>query len=273
MAVPTTKATLKSYCLRALGFGVIDVNVSDDQADDRLDEALQYFAQYHYDGIERMYLKHLITSDEVTRARSDASTTAPDTVDSSITATWKEGKNFIPIPSAVVSVVQVFPFTDTGAGSNMFDIRYQLRLNDLFDFSSTSVIQYQMTMNNIDLLEHILVGETPIRFNQHQNRLYIDMDWENDVTADADYLIIECYRKLDPTTYTDIYDDIYLKRYATALLKKQWGANLSKFNGVTMLGGVTMNGEQIYTQALEEQQRLEEEIQLAFELPINYMIG
>jgi len=273
MAIPTTKATFKSYCLRALGYGVIDINVSDDQVDDRLDEALQYFAQYHYDGIEKMYLKHLITSDEVTRARSDASTTATDTADSSITATWKEGKNFIPIPSAVVSVVQVFPFTDTGGGSNMFDIRYQLRLNDLFDLSSTSVIQYQMTMDNIDLLQHILVGETPIRFNQHQNRLYIDMDWENDVTADVDYLIIECYRKLDPTTYIDIYDDIYLKRYATALIKKQWGANLSKFGGVTMLGGITMNGETLYTQALEEQNKLEEQIQLAFELPINYMIG
>jgi len=273
MATPSTKATLKSYCLRALGYGVIDINVSDDQADDRLDEALQYFAQYHYDGIEKMYLKHLITSDEVTRARADAETTATDTADSSITATWKEGKNFIPIPSAVVSVVQVFPFTDTGAGSNMFDIRYQLRLNDLFDFSSTSVIQYQMTMDNIDLLEHILVGETPIRFNQHQNRLYIDMDWENDVTADVDYIIIECYRKLDPTTYTDVYDDIYLKRYATTLIKKQWGANLSKFKGVTMLGGVEMDGETLYTQALEEQNKLEEEIQLAFELPINYMVG
>ena len=257
MATPSTKATLKSYCLRALGYGVIDINVSDDQADDRLDEALQYFAQYHYDGIEKMYLKHLITSDEVTRARSDASTTATDTADNSITATWKEGKNFIPIPSSVVSVVQVFPFTDTGGGGNMFDIRYQLRLNDLFDFSSTSVIQYEMTMQNLDFLEHILVGETPIRFNQHQNRLYIDMDWANDVTADVDYMIIECYRKLDPTTYTDVYDDIYLKRYATTLLKKQWGANRSKFNGVTMLGGVTMNGETLYTQALEEQNKLE----------------
>ena len=273
MATPSTKATLKSYCLRALGFGVIDINVSDDQADDRLDEALQYFAQYHYDGIEKMYLKHLITSDDVTRARSDASTTATDTVDSSITATWKEGKNFIPIPNSVVAVVRVFPFTDTGGGSNMFDIRYQLRLNDLFDFSSTSVIQYEMTMQNLDFLEHILVGETPIRFNQHQNRLYVDMDWENDITADVDYLVIECYRKLDPTTYTDVYDDIYLKRYATALIKKQWGANLSKFKGVTMLGGVEMDGETLFTQALEEQQKLEEEIQLAFELPINYMVG
>ena len=273
MATPSTKATLKTYCLRALGFGVIDINVSDDQVDDRLDEALQYFAQYHYDGIERMYLKHLITSDDVTRARSDASTTATDTIDSSITATWKEGKNWIPVPNSVVSVVKVFPFTDTGGGSNMFDIRYQLRLNDLFDFSSTSVIQYELTMQNIDLLEHILVGETPIRFNQHQNRLYIDMDWENDVTADVDYVIIECYRKLDPTSYTDISDDIYLKRYATALIKRQWGSNLSKFAGVTMLGGVTMNGETIFTQAQEELEKLEEQIQLAFELPINYMIG
>ena len=129
MAVPSTKATLKSYCLRALGYGVIDINVSDDQTDDRLDEALQYFAQYHYDGIEKMYLKHLITTAEVTRARSDTSTTGTDTVDTDITATWKEGNNFLPIPSAVVSVVRVFPFTDTGGGSSMFDIRYQLRLN------------------------------------------------------------------------------------------------------------------------------------------------
>ena len=204
MAVPTSKSTFKSYCLRALGDGVIDINVSDDQADDRIDEALQYFAQYHYDGIEKMYLKHLITSDEVTRARSDDSSTATDPVDSTITATWKEGKNWIPLPNAVVSVLRVFPFTDTGGGSNMFDVKYQLRLNDLYDLSSTSVIQYQMAMDNLDLIEHILVGETPIRFNQHQNRLYVDMDWENDVTADQDYMIIECYRKLDPTTYTDV---------------------------------------------------------------------
>ena len=274
MAIPTSKTTFKSYCLRALGDGVIDINISDDQADDRIDDALQYFAQYHYDGIDKVYLKHLVTSAEVTRARSDTSTTGTDTSDNTITATWKEGKNFIPLPSAVLSVIQVWPLSDTGSGSsNMFDIRYQLRLNDLFDLSSTSVMHYQMTMDNLDLIEHILVGETPIRFNQHQNRLYIDADWENDFTADKDYIIAECYRKLDPTTYTDIYDDIYLKRYATALIKKQWGANLSKFNGVTMLGGVTMNGETLYTQGLEEQNKLEEEIHLAFELPVNYMIG
>jgi hypothetical protein len=272
MAVPTTKATFKSYCLRSLGFGVIDINISDDQADDRIDEALQYFAQYHYDGIEKMYLKHLITSADVTRARSNTTVTATDEIDDTLTADWLEGKNWIPVPESVLSVVKVFPFSD-GATSNMFDMRYQLRLNDLYDFSSQSIIQYEMTMQHLDFLEHVLVGETPIRFNQHQNRLYIDMDWANDVTADQDYIVIECYRKLDPTSYTDVFDDIYLKRYATALLKRQWGANLSKFSGITMLGGVTMNGETLFTQAQEEIMKLEEQIQLAFELPVNYMIG
>ena len=271
MAIPSTKATLKSYCLRALGHGVIDINVSDDQVDDRLDEALQYFAEYHYDGVERMLLKHQITSADITRGTSDASTTETDVVDSSVTATWTEGKGYIPIPEAVLSIVKVFPFSDTTT-SNMFDLRYQLRLNDLYDFSSTSIMHYQMTLQHLDFLEHILVGEIPIRFSQHQQRLYLDMDWNNDVTAD-EYIVIECYRKLDPTTYTDVYNDMYLKRYATSLIKKQWGANLSKFNGVAMLGGVTMNGEQIYTQAIEEITRLEEQIQLAFELPPMHMIG
>ena len=271
MAIPTSKTTFKSYCLRALGFGVIDINVSDDQVDDRIDEALQYFAQYHYDGVEKMYLKYQITQDDIDRAASNDTTTATDTVDSNITATFKEGKNFIPMPSSVVSVIQIFPFDDQTT-NNMFDIRYQLRLNDLYDFSSTSIIHYQMTMQQLDFLSHILVGEKPIRFNQHQNRLYLDMDFANDIDA-GEFLIIECYRKIDPATYTDIFDDIYLKRYATALIKRQWGANLSKFKGVQLLGGVEMDGEGIYSQAQEELQKLEEEIQLAFETPIDYMVG
>jgi|TARA_B110000196_G_C21081170_1_gene632545 hypothetical protein len=259
MAIPTTKATFKSYCLRALGSGVIDINISDDQADDRIDEALQYFSQYHYDSVERMYLKHLITTADIARARADVSTTGTDNIDSSVTATWKEGTNYIPVPDAVVSVLEVFPFYE-GSTSNMFDVRYQMRLNDLYDFSSTSVLHYNMTMQHIDFLQHSLVGEVPIRFNQHQNRLYLDMDWANDVAADQDYILIDCYRKLDPTSYSDIYDDVHLKRYATCLIKKQWGANLSKFKGVTMLGGIEMDGETLFTQALEEQQRLEEAI-------------
>ena len=270
MATPTSKATFKSYCKRALGFGVIDINVSDDQVDDRVDEALQYFSQYHYDGVERMYLKYQISQDDIDRSVTNTTTTATDKLDSTITASFSEGKNFIPIPDSVLSVIQIFPFSNAQTNS-MFDIRYQLRLNDLYDFSSTSIIHYQMTMQQLDLLEHVLVGEVPIRFNQHQNRLYLDMDWEQ-MEAD-EFIIIECYRKIDPATYTDIFDDIYLKRYATALIKRQWGANLSKFNGVATLGGVTMNGEQIYSQAIEEIQRLEEQIQLSFETPIDYMIG
>ena len=271
MAIPTSKSTFKEYCLRSLGKGVIDINISDDQADDRIDEALQYFAQYHYDGIEKVYLKHQITQADKDRAASHDTTTATDSIDSSITASFTEGKGFIPMPSAVVSVIQIFPFDDV-ATNNMFDIRYQLRLNDLYDFSSTSVMHYQMTMEHLDFLSHILVGEKPIRFNQHQNRLYIDMDFANDIDVDQ-FIIIECYRKIDPASYSDIFDDIYLKRYATALIKRQWGANLSKFSGVAMLGGVTMNGETIYSQAQEELEKLEEQIQLSFETPIDYMVG
>ena len=271
MANPNSRANLKEYCLRQLGKPVIDINVDDDQVDDRIDEALQYFAQYHYDGVERMYLKHQITAADITRGQSDASTLVADKVDSSITATWKEGTGFIPVPDSVLSVVKVFDFTDK-ANLNLFDVRYQLRLNDLYDFSSTSVLHYQMTMQHLDFLDHILVGEKPIRFNQHQNRLYLDLDWGNDVKAD-EYIIIECYRKLDPTTYTDVFNDIYLKRYTTALIKRQWGANLSKFEGVQMLGGVTLNGAKLFEEANADIEKLEEQIQLAYELPPNYMMG
>ena len=271
MATPTSKSTFKDYCLRSLGFGVIDINVSDAQADDRIDEALQYFAQYHYDGIERMYLKHKMTQAEIDRAAENTTTTATDKIDSSITADWLEGKGFITVPEAVVSVIQVFPFDDQTT-NNMFDLRYQLRLNDLYDFSSTSIIHYDMTMKHLDFLSHLLVGEKPLRFNQHQNRLYIDMDFANDINVD-EFLIIECYRKIDPASYPDIFDDIYLKRYATALIKRQWGANLSKFTGVQLLGGVEMNGAEIYSQAQQDIERLEEQIQLAYELPPEYMMG
>jgi len=268
----TTRETLKQYALRALGKPVIEINVEDDQVEDRIDEALQYFAQYHYDGTERMYLKYQVTADDITRARSDETiTTVTDTADSTVTASFKEGKNYIPMPSNVMSVIKIFPFTDKAA-LNLFDVRYQLRLNDLYDFSSTSIIHYDMTLRHLDLLDHILVGERPLRFNQHKNRLYIDMDWQNDVSA-GDYIVIECYRKLDGSTFTDVFDDIFLKKYLIQLVKRQWGSNLIKFQGVAMLGGVQMNGEQIYTQALEEIQKLEEQIQLSYELPPNYMVG
>ena len=271
MAIPTTKATFKSYCLRSVGSGVVDVNVSDDQADDRIDEALQYFAQYHYDGVERTYLKYKVTQADVDRIKSPSGDTASSVTKNSVTTAWSEQNNFIVVPEAVLAVTRIFPLSNRG-NQNMFDVRYQLRLNDLYDFSSTSVIHYDMVLRNLDMLDHILVGEKPIRFNQYNNKLFVDMDWKTDITV-GEYLVIECFRKLDPTVMTDVYNDIYLKRYVTALLKKQWGANLSKFNGVAMLGGVTLNGQQIFSEALEDIRKLEEEIRGTYETPVTYMIG
>ena len=268
MAVPSTKATLKEYCLRALGKPVIDINVDDDQVDDRIDEAVQYFCQYHTDGVERMYLKYEVTQADVTRMTTDSSESITQ---DSVTTAWKQGANFLVVPASVISVVNVFPLSDR-ANLNMFDVRYQLRLNDLYDFSSTSIVHYEMTMRHLDFLDHILVGEKPMRFNHLSNKLFIDMDWSRDISV-GEYLIMEVFRKLNPDDNTDMYDDIYLKRYTTALIKRQWGQNLSKFNGTAMLGGVTLNGPELFSTAIAEQQKLEEEIRLNYEEPAHMQQG
>ena len=268
MANPATRETLKQYALRALGKPVIEINVDDDQLEDRLDEALQYYAQYHYDGIRRTYLKYQYTEADKARltGNSDESVTK-----NSVTTSWKEGNNFLVVPESVISVINIFPFSNK-SNMNLFDVRYQLRLNDLYDFSSTSIINYDIVLRHLDFLDHILVGEKPLRFNQHDNRLYIDMDWTNDLAV-GEFLVIEAYRKLDPEQFTDVYNDIYLKRYVTALFKKQWGANLSKFDGVAMIGGVTLNGRQIYSEALQDIDKLETEIRSTFELNPAMIMG
>ena len=268
MAEPATRETLKQYCLRALGQPVIEINVDDDQLEDRIDEAVQYFQQYHYDGIRRTYLKYQYTAADKTRITSDVSESVTK---NSVTSTWKEGQGYIVVPDSIISVINIFPFSNKG-NLNLFDVRYQMRLNDLYDFSSTSIINYDTVLRHLDFLDHILVGEKPIRFNQHDNRLYIDMDWANDLQV-GEYIVIEAYRKLDPATYTDVFNDIYLKRYTTALFKKQWGANLSKFGGVQMIGGVTLNGQQIYMEAMQDVEKLETEIRSTYELNPAMMIG
>src|SRR6056300_1096821 len=268
MAEPATRENLKQYALRALGKPVIEINADDDQLEDRLDEALQYFAQYHYDGVQRAYLKYQYTSADKARMTADSTESVTK---NSVTTSWKEGNNFIVVPESVLSVINIFPFSNK-SNMNLFDVRYQMRLNDLYDFSSTSVINYDVVLRHLDFLDHILVGEKPLRFNQHDNRLYIDMDWTNDLATD-EWLVIEAYRKLDPATYTDVWNDIYLKRYTTQLFKKQWGANLSKFNGVAMVGGVTLNGQQIYSEALQDIEKLEGEIRTSYELNPTFMIG
>ena len=268
MAEPATRENLKQYALRALGKPVIEINVDDDQLEDRIDEALQYFAQYHYDGIRSTYLKYQYTEADKTRMTGDSSESITK---NSVTTSWKEGNNFLVVPDSVISVINIFPFSNK-SNMNLFDVRYQLRLNDLYDFSSTSIINYDIVLRHLDFLAHILVGEKPLRFNQHDNRLYVDMDWTNDLAV-GEYLVIECYRKLDPQVYTDVYNDIYLKRYVTALFKKQWGANLSKFDGVAMIGGVTLNGRQIYSEALQDIDKLETEIRSTFELNPAMIMG
>ena len=269
MATPSSRETLKQYALRALGKPVIDINVDDDQLEDRLDEAYQYYAQYHYDGIRRTYLKYKYTQADYNRMTVDGSDETE--TKNGVSSTFKEGQNFIVVPESVISVINIFPFSNKG-NLNLFDVRYQLRLNDLYDFSSTSVINYDIVLRHLDFLDHILVGEKPLRFNQMDNRLYVDMDWKEDLAV-GEFLVIECYRKLDPATFTDINNDIFLKRYVTALFKKQWGANLSKFNGVAMLGGVTLNGQQIYSEALSDIEKLENEIRTTYELNPALMMG
>ena len=268
MPTPSSRETLKQYALRALGKPVIDINVDDDQLEDRLDEAFQYYAQYHYDGIRRTYLKYQYTQADKDRMTADSSESITK---NSVTTTWKEGNNFLVVPESIISVINIFPFSNK-SNMNLFDVRYQLRLNDLYDFSSTSIINYDIVLRHLDFLDHILVGEKPLRFNQHDNRLFIDMDWKNDLAV-GEYIVIEAYRKLDPNTHTDVFNDIFLKRYVTALFKKQWGANLSKFDGVAMIGGVTLNGRQIYSEALQDIEKLETEIRSTFELNPAMIMG
>ena len=193
------------------------------------------------------------------------------TVALSVDNKWQMTQNYFIMPDGVESVLRILPFDNRGT-LNMFDIRYQLRLNDLYDFSDVSIIYYQQVLWQLDLLDMILVGEKPIEFNVNQDRVYVSMDWDTDLSV-GDFIIFEVYRRINPVEFTQMYNDFWLKRYATALIKKQWGENLIKFQGVTMLGGVTMNGEVIYNEAKEEISTLEEQGRLNFETPVDFDIG
>lgn len=270
MAEPNSKDSLKSYIKRALGAPVLEINVDDDQLDDRVDEALQYFREYHYSGSVKMYLKHQLGSSQLTDMRSDESFTEAAAGTHDYTdQQYKQQKNYLVLPEYVLAVLNVFPFADKH-NLNMFDLRYQLRLNDIYDLTNTSVLYYEQVQQHISLLDRILVGRTPISFNAHMNRLYLHADIEQ-FNAN-EYIIIECYRKLDPTDFTDIYNDMWLKKYATAKVKYQWGENLAKFQGIALPGGVTLDGSQMKAEAQEEITRLEEEARLNHDMmPMDIM--
>jgi len=247
MAVPTTRNTFKDYCLRRLGSPVIDINVDEEQTQDRIDDALAKFRDYHYDGTERVLISHQVT------------------------ATDKTNK-YISLDEDVIAVTRVMDIGDAINGSNLFNIRYQIHLNDLFDFSSSSYVSYVMAMRHVETLEEIFVGSKPIRFNRHQDRLYIDMNWTDDVNT-GEYIIIDGYKTIDPEVYADVWNDPWLKRYATALIKRQWGENLEKFEGMQLPGGIQFNGQKIWEEASEEINKIEDELISSHSLPVMDMIG
>jgi hypothetical protein len=325
MAAPNSKTTLIDFCLRSLGAPVIEINVDDDQVDDRIDEALQFYQHYHADGIEKMFLKHKVTNSElifqavttgtfvegetITGGTSGAKAIVkkvPTTstlrynvlVDSntpfqaSETVTGESSgatgvisssggivkgdmeNGYIPINSLITQVVRVLPIRDSVSTSDMFDIRYQIHLNDLYSMGFMgSLAEYVMSMQYLDMLDAVVDSDDkPINFDRHKNQLDIFMNWNDELEVD-DYIVVECYRIIDPNTYTDVYNDYFLKKYATALIKRQWGTNLLKFEGMQMPGGVTFNGRQLFDDANEEITRLEEEARLNWEQPVDFYTG
>jgi len=249
MAKPNSRQTLIDYCLRSLGAPVIEINIDDDQLDDRVDEALQFYQHYHDDAIEKIYLKHEVTQTDI-------------------------DNGYIAINDLITDVVRVLPLRETVSSTDMFDIRYQIHLNDIYALGFMgSLTEYVMAQQWLSLLDLVIDSdEKHVNFERHMNRLTIHMDWSEEVEV-GDHLLIECYRIIDPDTFTDVYNDYFLKRYATALIKKQWGQNLIKFEGMVMPGGVTFNGRQLFDDAVQELEQLVEEARLNWEKPVDFMTG
>jgi len=246
MAIPITRNEFKEYCLRRLGKPVIEINVDDDQVDDRIDEAFLYFTDYHFDGSEKTYYKYKVTSEDITN-------------------------KYITLPDNIIGAVNLFPIGQGLNTNNLFNIRYQIALNDLYTLTSVSMVPYYMALTHVQFLEQFLVGQQPIRYNRHINKLYIDMDWT--IVNVDDYIIVEAYQVIDPDTYTKTWGDRWLARYATCLIKQQWGTNLKKYQGMQLPGGITFNGQQIYNEATQEREELEHEMISSYSLPVIDMIG
>jgi len=327
MATLTTRDQFKEYCLRKLGKPVIEINVDDDQVEDRIDEALKYYYDYHFDGTEKQFYRHIFQASDFPDAvkeimvidggtaysNSDTITITAgtgDTTGSAATATLRTYANgtisaitvtavgsgyrldpnvtittstgsgasveafkggYVTIPQNIIGVVNIFDIGDYIATNNIFNIRYQIALNDLYSLTYQSMVPYYMAFQHIQLLEQLLVGKQPIRYNRNTNRLYIDVNW--DKIQVGQYLLVEAYQIVDPAKYTDVWNDRWLQRYASALIKKQWGTNLTKFNGLQLPGGVTFNGEKIYNDSHDEIEKLENEMAVSYSLPSYDMIG
>jgi hypothetical protein len=250
MPTITNRQEFKDYCLRRLGFPVIDINVDDDQVEDRIDDAIQFFIDRHTDGTQKLYyIKYLDQTDIDNKYINLDPSVVVDSSNNSLD---------------IVGVTRVFPIQDSQATINMFDLRYQLRLNELYDFTSASYINYTLTMQHLRSLELMFTGEVPIRYNRHMRRLFIDWAWGSNEAPVGTVAILECYATLNPDVYTDMWNDRWLKKYATALIKRMWGSNLKKFKGLQLPGGVTLNADEIYNDAEEEIKMLEDQMESEF---------
>ena len=285
MAQPSTRQGLIDYCLRRLGAPVLEINVDDDQIDDLVDDALQYFNERHFDGVERMYLKYQISQDDINRGSATNNSGSTNTVGivtttgtstnvpglGTVTSNFYETSNFIQVPDSVVGIEKIFKFDTSSISGGMFSIKYQLFLNDLYYFNSVELLQYAMTKSYLEDIDFLLTTDKQIRFNKRQDRLYLDIDWKAQTAGD--YIVIDCYRALDPASFTQVYNDSFVKRYLTALIKRQWGQNLIKFNGVKLPGGIELNGRQIYDDAERELQEIKSRMAMDYELPPYDFIG
>ena len=280
MAKPASRTELIEYAKRQLGAPVVEINVADEQCEDCLDDAFQMFQERHYDGVMKMPLKYKITQDDIDRGRARGgnnsigitTTTATSTVGISTTFNFEENSNFIQLPDTVVGVEKVMRFDGSNTmTNNMFSVKYQLFLNDVYYWDSLELLTYSMVKTKLSDIDFLLNTEKQIRFNIRQGRLYLDVDF-GELTAD-DWLIIDCYRILDPTDFTKVYNDRFVKRYYTALLKRQWGQNLIKFQGVKLPGGIELNGRQMYDDAQLEIDKINEEMLRSYEIPPLDMIA
>ena len=290
MAKPTTRQQLIDYCFRKLGAPVLEINVDDDQVDDLVDDAIQLFNERHFDGVERMYLKYEITQGDIDRGMGVdvpgettinsktgvgiVTTTATSTNIpgyGTTTTTFYENSNFLQIPESIVGVNKIFKFDTSSISGSMFSIKYQLFLNDLYYFNSVELLQYSMTKTRLEDIDFLLTPEAQIRFNKRQDRLYLDIDWG--AQEAGNFLVLDCHRALDPESFTQVYNDYFVKLYLTALIKRQWGQNLIKFRGVKLPGGLELNGREIYDDAERDLERIKEKMMLEYELPPLDFIG
>lgn len=314
-----TREQLKQYALRALGAPVLEINVDDDQLEDRLDEALDYWNLYHYEGVEQIYMKQPIRASEITLGIADAGTfkigdivtgfTSRATAEvvrestrvsngtlllvKNVNGTFQANENltsssgvasvfssivlreydkrYVDIPDYVYGVTKILSMGQASSSKNIFDLQYQLRLNDLYDLTSTSLIYYKTVMSHLALLDLELNGHQSFRFNRLSNRLYLDANWQTDFIL-GDHIIIQGYRAMDPATYGRVFNEPWLKHYVTALFKKQWAVNIKKFSGIQLPGGVTLDGDKLYDEATSEIKELEDELQNK-SAPLDFFLG